>query len=146
MQYLKLVLVLLLPLSSALLQITKTVLTISTHLLKKFHYSFFCSLLMLSTAMLTEIKCDSLHYLAVLSLLTHWHLHLLYIQSMFCSRASCISCHWLFHLFVKESCLFSLSLIFSDFQSSSLRETTKSCRFEACIFNFKVQLNFFLII
>ena len=32
--------------------------------------------------------------------------HLLYIQSMFCSRASCISCHWLFHLFVKESCLF----------------------------------------
>ena len=95
---------LLLPLSSALLQVTKTVLTTSTHLLKDFHYSF--SLLMLSTAMLTEIKCDSLHYLAVLRLLTHWHLHLLYIQSMFCSRASCISCHWLFHLFVKESCLF----------------------------------------
>ena len=95
---------LLLPLSSALLQVTKTVLTTSTHLLKEFHYSF--SLLMLSTAMLTEIKCDSLHYLAVLRLLTHWHLHLLYIQSMFCSRASCISCHWLFHLFVKESCLF----------------------------------------
>ena len=106
MQYLKLVLVFLPTLSSALLQITKTVLTISTHLLKKFHYSFFCSLLMLSTAMLTEIKCDSLHYLAVLRLLTHWHLHLLYIQSMFCSRASCISCHWLFHLLVKESCLF----------------------------------------
>ena len=97
---------LLLPLSSALLQVTKRVLTTSTHLLKKFHYSFFCSLLMLSTAMLTEIKCDSLHYLAVLRLLTHWHLHLLYIQSMFCSRASCISCHWSFHLFVKESCLF----------------------------------------
>ena len=95
---------LLLPLSSALLQVTKTVLTTSTHLLKEFHYSF--SLLMLSTAMLTEIKCDSLHYLAVLRLLTHWHLHLLYIQSMFCSRASCISCHWLFHLFAKESCLF----------------------------------------
>ena len=95
---------LLLPLSSALLQVTKTVLTTSTHLLKEFHYSF--SLLMLSTAMLTEIKCDSLHYLAVLRLLTHWHLHLLYIQSMFCSRASCISCHWLFYLFVKESCLF----------------------------------------
>ena len=96
--------VLLLPLSSALLQVTKTVLTTSTHLLKEFHYS--SSLLILSTAMLTEIKCDSLHYLAVLGLLTHWHLHLLYIQSMFCSRASCISCHWLFHLFVKESCLF----------------------------------------
>jgi hypothetical protein len=43
------------------------------------------------------------------------------------------------------SVLFSLSLIFSDFQSSSLRETTKSCRFEPCIFNFKVQLNFSLI-
>ena len=132
---------LLLPLSSALLQVTKTVLTTSTHLLKEFHYSF--SLLMLSTAMLTEIKCDSLHYLAVLRLLTHWHLHLLYIQSMFCSRASCISCHWLFHLFVKESCLF-YSHFYLHFQSSSLHETTKSCRFEACIFNF--QLNFSLII
>ena len=106
MQYLKLVLAHLLTLSSALLQITKTVLTISTQLLKKFNYSFFCSLLMSSTAILTEMKSDSLHYLAVLSLLTHWHLHLLYIQSMFCSRASCISCHWLFYLFVKESCLF----------------------------------------
>ena len=68
MQYLKLVLVFLLPLSSALLQITRTVLPVSTHLLKKFHYSFFCSLLMSSTAILAEIKSDSLQYLAVLSL------------------------------------------------------------------------------
>ena len=59
---------LLLPLSSALLQVIKTVLTTSTHLLKKSSYSFFWSLLMSSTAILTEMKSDSLQYLAVLSL------------------------------------------------------------------------------
>jgi hypothetical protein len=68
MQYSKLVLVLLLALSSMLLHRTKTVLLVSTHLLKKFRYSFLWSLLMSSTAVLPERRCDSLYYLAVLSL------------------------------------------------------------------------------
>ena len=145
MQYLKLVLVFLLPLSSALLQLTRTVLPVSTHLLKKFHYSFFCSLLISSTTILVGSRCDSLHYLAVLSLLTHWHLHLLYFQSILFK-----SFLYFLPLIILSLCqgilfvLFSLLLTFSDFQSSSLCETTKSCRFEACIFNF--QLNFSLII
>ena len=136
---------LLLPLSSALLQVTKTVLTTSTHLLKEFHYSF--SLLMLSTAMLTKIKCDSLHYLAVLRLLTHWHLHLLYIQSMFCSRASCISCHWLFHLFAKESCLFysHFYLHFQIFKVLVCVKQQKVADFKH-VFLFNFQLDFSLII
>ena len=67
-QYSELALVLLLALSTSLLHNKKTVLPVSTHLLKKFCHSFLFSLLMSSTAMLTEIKCDSLHYLAVLSL------------------------------------------------------------------------------
>ena len=91
MQYSKLVLVLLLALSSMLLHRTKTVLIVSTHLLQNF-YSFLCSLLMSSTAVLLKKRCDSLYYLAVpslfLTILTHWNLHLPCLQSMFCSWAS----------------------------------------------------------
>ena len=127
MQYLKLVLVFLLPLSSALLQITRTVLPVSTHLLKKFHYSFFCSLLISSTTILVGSRCDSLHYLAVLSLLTHWHLHLLYFQSILFK-----SFLYFLPLIILSLCqgilsvLFSPSFIFLGFQSSSLRETKSS--------------------
>ena len=155
MQYLKLVLVFLLPLSSALLQTTKTVLPVITLLLKKFHYSFFCSLLMSTVKYcyatrgqmwLTPLLGSTLPFDSLTPPFSLYSKYVLFKIFLYFS-------HWLFHLLVKESCrpeilsvLFSLSLIFSDFQSSCLRETTKSCRFEACILNFKVQLNFSLII
>ena len=119
MQYSKLVLVLLLVLSCMLLHRTKTALLISTHLLKKFRYSFLCSLLMSSTAVLSWRRCDSLYYLAVLSLhrtsffdtfdslKPPFALHskyVLFISLVYISR-------WLFHLLNKESCLLFLIFI-----------------------------------
>jgi len=135
MQYSKLVLVLLLALSSMLLHRTKTVLIVSTYLLQNF-YSFLCSLLMSSTAVLPERRCDSLYYLAVpslfLTILTHWNLHLLCLQSMFCSWASFKSAIDYF-ISLSRNLVFFLSHFHSYLQNFKVvvwRETTKSIYFE----------------
>ena len=156
MQYSKLVLVLLLPLSSSSLQRTKTVLLLSTHLLKKFRYSFLCSLLMSSTAVLSWRRCDSLYYLAVLSLhrtsffdtFDSLKPSFALPSKMFCSWTSFKSAIDYFISLSRNlvSFLSHSHWYFQIFKVVVWHETTKSCRFEAFISNFKVQLNFSLII
>ena len=145
-----------LTLSTALLYNTNGVLAVSTHFLKKFHYSFLWSLLMSSTAVLSWRRCDSLYYLAVLSLhrtsffdtFDSLKPSFALPSKMFCSWASFKSVIDYFISLSRNlvSFLSHSHWYFQIFKVVVWHETTKSCRFEAFISNFKVQLNFSLII
>jgi hypothetical protein len=125
---------LLLALSCMLLYRTKTVLLLSAHLLKKFRCGFLWSLLVSGAAVLSWRGCDSLYYLAVLSL--HRTSFFYTFDSlkppfalpskMLCSWASFKSAIDYFISFSRNLVFsFSFLLMFSDFQICSLTWNNK---------------------